>query len=160
MNKTVVTAVAAFLMGGVTTGVLLAQAQQPGPPPGSPTGAPPGLPGALPPGPPPGPMGRGGWMGRGQASGWGDQMRERHARRMEMMRVFALIPRPEDRKLTPPDVQKIVEGFLLWNGNHSWKVINVKTEGDVIGFDLATSENSVIAHFTMDPKTGRPARPT
>ena len=75
-----------------------------------------------------------------------------------MMRAFALVHRAEDRALTPPDVQKIAEAFLLWNGNHSWKVINVRPDGDVIGFDLATAEGSVIAHFTMDPKTARLAR--
>jgi hypothetical protein len=103
-----------------------------------------------------GPPGAGGpWRGQGQ---WGDRMRERQANRAQMMRVFALVDRAEDRKLTPPDVQKIAEAFLLWNGNHTWKVINVKPEGDVIGFDLATAQSSVIAHFTMDPKTGRPTR--
>jgi hypothetical protein len=82
-------------------------------------------------------------------------MHERHAHRMEMMRNFALIYRADDRKLTPPDVQKIAEGFLLWNGNHTWKVINVKQAGDAIGFDLGASDGSVIASFTMDPKNGR-----
>ena len=45
-------------------------------------------------------------------------------------------------------MQKIVEAFLLWNGNHTWKVLDVKAEGDFIGFDLATGQGSVIAHFT------------
>jgi hypothetical protein len=85
-------------------------------------------------------------------------MRERWERRKEMMRTFALIDRAEDRKLTPPDVQKIAEAFLLWNGNHTWKVLNVKPEGDVVGFDLATAQGSVIAHFTMDPKTAHLTR--
>ena len=89
---------------------------------------------------------------------WGERMREHHLHRLGMMRDFALIWRPDDRKLTPPDVQKIAEGFLLWNGNHTWKVINVATDGDVIGFDLAASDGSVIARFTMDPKTGHLAR--
>jgi hypothetical protein len=80
-------------------------------------------------------------------------MGEHHAHPMEMLRTLALIYPASDRKLTPPDVQKIVEGFLLWNGNHTWKVLDVKVEGDVIGFDLATGQGSVIAHFTMDPKT-------
>ena len=75
-----------------------------------------------------------------------------------MMRTFALIHRAADRKLTPPDVQKIAEAFLLWNGNHAWKVLNVKPEGDAIGFDLATGDGSVIAHFTMDPATAHVTR--
>jgi hypothetical protein len=85
---------------------------------------------------------------------WGARMGERHARRLEMMRNFALIHRAEDRKLTPPDVQKIAEAFLLWNGNHTWKVLNVKPDGDVIAFDLGAADGTVIASFTMDPKNG------
>ncbi|MGA3003209.1 MAG: hypothetical protein ABSE20_15960 [Acetobacteraceae bacterium] len=153
MNKSVVTAaVAAFVLGAATTGVILASAQ-PAPPPG----APPAADG--------GPMARGPWMGpRGPMGGgmgpghWAMRMGEHHAHRMEMMRTFALIHRADDRKLTPPDVQKIVEAFLLWNGNHTWKVLDVKPEGDVIGFDLATGQGSVIAHFTMDPKTAHLTR--
>jgi hypothetical protein len=146
MNKTIAAAVAAFVAGSISTGVLLVHAQPAGLPRGAmdrPMGGPPAADGT----------------GMGGAQGpWGDRMREHHARRMEMMRVFALIDRPDDRKLTPPDVQKIAEAFLLWNGNHSWKVINVKPDGDVIAFDLATADGSVIAHYAMDPKTGRPSR--
>jgi hypothetical protein len=86
------------------------------------------------------------------------RMQQRGGQRMAMMRTFALIHRAEDRKLTPPDVQKIAEAFLLWNGNHTWKVLNVKPEGDAVGFDLATGDGSVIAHFTMDPTTARVTR--
>jgi hypothetical protein len=145
MNKTITAAVAAFILGGVSTGVLLAQAQTSGPPGGAAIGGPPGADGREP------------GMGRGPGQ-WGDRMREHRERRMEMMRLFALIDRPADRHLTPPDVQKIAEAFLLWNGNHTWKVINVKPDGDVIAFDLATADGSVIAHYAMDPKTGRPSR--
>ena len=102
-------------------------------------------------------MAHGPWMGGGHGE-WGDRMRERHAHMRERMRVFALINRADDLKLTPPDVQKMVEAFLLWNGNHTWKVLNVKPDGDTITFDLATAEGSVIAHYAMDPKTGRPSR--
>lgn len=152
MNKTIVAAVAAFVLGSITTGAFLAESQPAGPPGG--LGGPP----AADDGPMRhGPMGPGWGMGPGGGplAGW---MRERQARRMELMRTFALIHRAEDRKLTPPDVQNIAEGFLLWNGNHSWKVLNAKPEGDVIGFDLATGDGSVIAHFTMDPKTAHLAR--
>jgi hypothetical protein len=92
--------------------------------------------------------------GGGRWGGWGGWMHEHHAHRMEMMRKFALVYRADDRKLTPPDVQKIAEAFLLWNGNHTWKVLNVKPNGDVIGFDLGAGDGSLIASFTMDPKTG------
>ena len=148
MNKSVVTAaVAAFVIGAGTTGVMLAHAQ-----PASPPGAPPAADG--------GPMAGGPWMGRGgmAPAPWQMRMGEHHRRRLEMMRTFALVHRADDRKLTPPDVQKIVEGFLLWNGNHTWKVQDVKAEGDVVGFDLATGQGSVIAHFTMDPRTAHVAR--
>ena len=57
------------------------------------------------------------------------------------------------------DVQKVVEGFLLWRGNHTWKVVDVAATSDgAIGFGLATQEGSVIARFTMDPHTGRLTR--
>jgi hypothetical protein len=144
-SKVVATAVAAFVLGTITTGVMISWAQPAGPP-----GAPPAVSG-------PPPMAGAPWMGRGQGQ-FADRMREHVARRREMMRVFSLVYRADDRRLTPPDVQKIVEGFLLWNGNHTWKVMNVKAEGDAIAFDLATGDGSVIAHYTMDPKTGRPTR--
>ena len=73
--------------------------------------------------------------------------------------TFALVYRQADRQLTAPDVQKIAEAFLLWNGNHSWKVVNVASAQDgAIGFSFATKEGSVVASFTMDPHTGRIAR--
>ena len=148
MNRSVVTAaIAAFVLGSITTGVLLAEAQPAAPP----TGGPPAADG--------GPMMRGAWMGHRDGMGPGRwAMHGRFGHRMELFRTFALIHRADDRKLTPPDVQKIAEAFLLWNGNHAWKVLNVKPEGDVIGFDLATGEGSVIAHFTMDPRTAHLTR--
>jgi hypothetical protein len=145
MHKTIVTAIAAFVLGSITTGVLIAQAQQ------APGGPPMPVPVQGAPAAPPGGM-RGPWGGPGQ---WGQRMHEHQAHRMEMMRAFALVHRADDRMLTAPDVTKIAEAFLVWNGNHSWKVLNTAADGDVIGFDLATKEGSVIAHFTMDPKTGR-----
>ncbi len=148
MRNTIVAAVAAFVLGAVSTGVVISWAQP-----------------APPPGPPPamdGPMAHRGMMGQGmmgQGPGpWLERMREHHARRMQMMRAFALLPRPDDRHLTPPDVQQIVSAFLVWQGNHTWKVINVKQDGDAIAFDIATADGSVIASYTMDPKTGRPTR--
>jgi hypothetical protein len=152
MNKSVVSAaLAAFVLGAATTGVILASAQ-----PAQPPGVPPAAEG--------GPMPHGPWAGRGPmepgpgSRPWAMRMSWHHGGRMAMMRTFALIHRADDRKLTPPDVQKIVEAFLLWNGNHTWKVLDVKTEGDAIGFDLATGQGSVIAHFTMDPKTAHLTR--
>ncbi len=83
----------------------------------------------------------------------------RRGEAMQRLRTFALVYRQEDRNLTPPDVQKIAEAFLLWNGNHTWKVVEVAPTSDgAIGFGLATQEGSVIARFTMDPHSGRVAR--
>jgi hypothetical protein len=138
MRKTLLAAAAAFVIGGATIGSLMSYAQ-PAPPP-APAEQMDG-PGR----PHPGPMA---WMHR-----W----REHH--RPIAPGTFALIFRQKDRNLTPPDVQKIVEGFLLWRGNHTWKVVNVAPASDgAIGFSLATQEGSVIAQFTMDPHTGRVTR--
>ena len=71
-------------------------------------------------------------------------------------RAFALIYTQPDRQLAPADVQKVAEGFLLWNGNHSWKVTDVAaTPGGPINFSVATQEGSTVAKFTMDPHTGK-----
>ena len=159
-----------FIVGLLTCGVLAGAPPmvraQPAPPaaaPDMPPGAERGDPMPMRHGPWGGPeRGEGGgpWGGYEDGHrGMGGEMRHHgHEAHREMMRAFALVYRAEDKKLTPPDVQKIVEAFLLWNGNHSWKVINVTQEGEVIGFDLATAEGGVIARFTMDPKTGRPRR--
>lgn len=140
MRKTILTAVAVLAIGGTATGIMIAQAQPAPPPP---------APGAPPP-PPDGPRWTG-WMQR--MHGW------REGRGPITPGTFALVYRHEDRALTPPDVQKIAEAFLLWNGNHTWKVVNVAATSDgAIGFSLATPEGSVIASFTMDPHTGRVTR--
>ena len=67
----------------------------------------------------------------------------------------------KDRNLNPADVQKVAEGFLLWRGDHTWKVIDVAPavrQGAGIGFALATQEGSVIARCTLDPHTGQLTR--
>lgn len=169
MKKTIAMTLSAFLVGAIGTGVLVARAQTPAPPPGPEAGARVH-------------SGRGAWADPDgdrddSPTRWGWRMRERgghpggayppggmragmmgDGHGMEMMRTFALVPRADDRKLTPPDVTRIAEGFLLFRGNHTWKVLNSAMEGDVIGFDLATKEGSVIAHFTMDPRTGHVKR--
>ena len=73
--------------------------------------------------------------------------------------MFGLIYRPDDRKLTAPDVQKIAESLLLWFGNRTWKVTGVEPAGDgQIAFAFATAEGSVVARFAMNPKNGRVVR--
>ena len=134
MRRTVLTFLVGLIIGAAAAGILIAQAQPP-PPPGM-----------------GGPPWRQHWMGwmRGGAEGPG---------RPGMMRNFALVYPQEDRKLTPPDVQKIAEAFLLWNGNHTWKVVEVAPASDgAIGFALATQEGSVIARFTIDPHSARVTR--
>ena len=75
------------------------------------------------------------------------------------LRAFALVYRQQDRALAPADVQKIAEAFLLFNGNHSWKVTDVAATADgKVGFTLATAEGSVIAKFAMDPHTAHVMR--
>ena len=139
MRKTILAAVGGLVIGAVAAGALVAAAQPaPGPDPR------PGM---------EGPAARPHWMG------WMHRMRGMQERGPVAPRTFALIYRQADRKLTPPDVQKIAEAFLLWNGNHSWKVTEVAAAPDgTIGFALATPEGSVIARFTMDPHTARVTR--
>jgi hypothetical protein len=136
MRKTLLAAVAAFVIGGVTAGAVLSYA-------------------APEPATPPGPQAA--WQQRHH-----DWMGWRHAmwRHRRIARgSFALIYTQPDRHLTPDDVQKIAEGFLLWHGNHDWKVVDVAPQSDgAIGFSLATQNGSVIAKFSMDPHTGRVTR--
>jgi hypothetical protein len=135
MRPTILAAAVAFVVGGAATGAVLSQAQ-PAPPPAAVDGQPPQ---------PPAPPHR--WMG------WGHRQQ---AGRDAAMRNFALVYRQSDRQLAPADVQKIAEAFLLWNGNHTWKVANVAATADgPIGFDLTTPDGTVLAKFTMDPHTAR-----
>jgi hypothetical protein len=133
MRQTILAAAAAFVVGGVATGAVLSQAQ-PAPPAAVADGQ-----AQQTPGPPHH------WMG------W---------RRMHPgLRNFALIYRQSDRQLDSADVRKIAEAFLLWNGNHAWKVTDVAATADgPIGFSLTTPEGSVVARFTMDPHTARITR--
>ena len=134
MRRTILAAVAVLAIGGAATGIMIANAQ-PAPPPAGMEGRPHWM----------------GWMHRGHDWTRGEGM--------QRPRTFALVYPQEDRKLTPPDVQKIAEAFLLWNGNHTWKVVEVAPTTDgAVGFGLATPEGSVIARFTMDPHSGRVTR--
>ncbi len=135
MRKLILAAATAFVIGGAATGALMAQAQPAPPPPGPGMDAPP---------PPPHP--------------WMHGMRGMHGNRPPFG-TFALVFRHEDRQLAPADVQKIAEAFLLWQGNHSWKIVDVAPTSDgPIGFSVATQEGTVIARFTMDPHSGRIGR--
>jgi hypothetical protein len=134
MRQTLLAAAAAFVIGGIATGAVLSQAQ-PAPPPSEQMGGPMPHPGMM------------GWMHRGPGG-----MHHRGGN----LRALALIYRQADRNLAPADVQKIAEAFLLWNGNHTWKVTEVTPTADgPIAFSLTTQEGSLVAKFTMDPHTGR-----
>jgi hypothetical protein len=133
MRQTLLAAVAAFVIGGVTVGAVMSYAQPA-------------------PAPPPGPQAALQQPHRGG-------MNWRHAAWRRRRATFALIYTQPDRHLTPDDVQKIAQGLLLWRGNHDWKVVDVAPQSDgAIGFALATQSGSVIAKFSMDPHTGRVTR--
>jgi hypothetical protein len=141
MRNTLLAAAAAFVIGGATVGSLISYAQPAPAPAAEPA---PGTDGA-------------GWHGGPGLMEWMRHWHEHHG--LIAPGTFALVYHHADRNLTPPDVQKIAEAFLLWHGNHSWKVVDVAAASDgTIGFTVATQEGSVIARFTMDPHTGRVTR--
>jgi len=142
MRQTLLAAAAAFVIGGATVGAIVGHAQPAPPASGAEADAP--------------------WRGHPGVMAWrhhrheGEMGEGRHHRAPG---TFALVYRQADRNLTPPDVQKLAEAFLLWHGNHTWKVANVAATPDgAIGFEYATPEGSVIARFTMDPHSGRVTR--
>jgi hypothetical protein len=141
MRKTMIATAAVLGLGVAGTGALIAQAQ-PAPPPAEAEA---------------GPFGGHGPHAFGPR--WPHHMHEARGPMPFGPGTFSLIYRQADRQLTPPDVQKIAEAFLLWNGNHSWKVVNVAAAPDgAIGFAMATQDGAVIARFTMDPHSGRVTR--
>jgi hypothetical protein len=78
---------------------------------------------------------------------------------MHLVRTWALFHRPADLGLSPADVQTIAEGILLRNGQHDWKVGDVTPNADhTVSFAFTTAHGDVIAHFTMDTRTGRITR--
>jgi hypothetical protein len=136
MRKILLTATTAFVIGGIATGAVMSQAQ-PAPPPGHEFDGAPQHPGMM------------GWRHH-------HLMRDGMTHRDFDLRALALIYRQDDRQLGPADVQKIAEAFLLWNGNHTWKVSDPAPAADgTIGFSLTTADGSVVAKFTMEPHSGR-----
>ena len=97
-------------------------------------------------------------MGGDRMAMRGGEGGERHGGWMRGLREFALIYPARDRALSGPDVQKIAEAFLLFNGNHTWKVTEVTEQPDVVTFALATPDGTAIAHFAMDRHPARPMR--
>jgi hypothetical protein len=86
-------------------------------------------------------------------------MHQMHHPMASEQRPFGLFYHPADRKLTTAEVQKIAEGFLLWQGNRTWKVTEVAEAPDnAVSFALATGDGSVVARFSMDRATGRVKR--
>ena len=143
MRRMLLVATAAASIAGFAAGCLLTQAGAQPAPPGGPMAGPP---------PPAGPRAFGDWRAGPHPGGPGWQ----HHAMMHRARTFALLYQVPDRQLTGPEVQKIAEAFLLWNGNRTWKVTEVAASPDgQIGFAFATADGGVIARFTMDSKTGR-----
>jgi hypothetical protein len=68
--------------------------------------------------------------------------------------VAGLVPTAPDRQLSASDVQTIAQAYLLWHGNHDWRVTNVATDGDRVTFAITTAQNAVVATFAMDRHTG------
>ena len=146
-----------MLAGCVAVGPMAAAYAQPAPPI---AGHPDDTRGAHRPGPMGGhDMGRPeGAMGATMGARMGGEMGPMHRHPIDHS-LFALMYKPDDRKLTAPEVQKIAESMLLWFGNRTWKVTGVAPAADgQIAFAFATAEGSIIAHFTMDSKTGRVVR--
>jgi len=148
MRQTILAAAVAFVIGGITTGAVLSQAQ-PAPP--------------APPNPPAMGMmedhGPHGMMEGHRPQGMMGGMHEMEGHRSFHRHDFALLYREPDLKLSAADVQKIAEAFLLWHGNHAWKISDVTpTPEGPIAFSVTTPEGSVVAKFTMDPHTGPIAR--
>lgn len=139
MRKPMMILGAVALLAGGTLALTQADAQ----------GAPPPPPGEMRPmGPPPGrPMMDEHEHGQEHHGGW-----------MRQMRQFALIYPARDRNLSGADVQTIAEAFLLFNGNHSWRITSVTEEPNRVTFAIATPDGTAIAHFAMDRHTARPQR--
>lgn len=117
--------------------------------------------GAVPPGPPPGPAGGpGGWHHPPGPGGWhGMGWMHHRPDGMGAWHTFALFHPPVDRQLSGADVQAIAQGFLLWQGNHTWKVADVsETDANAVAFAITTQSGDVVARFTMDRHTGRVQR--
>lgn len=108
-------------------------------------------------GPGGGPRGEGGpgpWA-MGERGGRGD-----HAHGGRMGGPFGQFFINRDNKnLANDDVKKIAEAGLLWFGERTWRIGEVKDSGSrTAEFALVTAEGGVIARFTMDRDTGRVRR--
>jgi len=65
----------------------------------------------------------------------------------------------DNKNLTNDEVRKIAEAGLLWFGERSWRIGEVKDAGPGMAeFTLTTDNGGVIARFTMDRNTGRVRR--
>ncbi len=152
MRKTIMLALVAGSLLGAGAAVGVTQAEAQGAPPPAPSAA-------MPDAGMHRPMGdrMQGPMGDRPQGPMGWRMR-RMGGMMRRMRAFALVYPAADRALSGPDVQKIAEAFLLFNGNHSWKVTEVTEEPNRVTFAFATPDGTAIAHFAMDRHTARPER--
>ncbi len=65
----------------------------------------------------------------------------------------------DNKNLSNDDVRKIAEAGLLWYGERSWRIGEVKDAGfRAAEFTVTTADGGVIARFIMDRDTGRVRR--
>lgn len=96
-----------------------------------------------------------GWMQRPEREGWMQGRWMRHEA-FERLKTWGLFHRPANLALTPDDVKIIAEAILLRHGQHAWKVGDVTQNADnTVSFAFVTEHGDVIAHFSIDTKTGR-----
>jgi len=133
---------------GYGAGALGAYAQG-GPPPGIGPGIGPG-------------MGPGMILGEGRGDGppaWARGGRGEQARHGGAGPVRAFFINRDNKDLSNEDVRKIAEAGLLWFGERSWRIGEVKDSGSrTAEFTLTTENGGIIARFTMDRDTGRVRR--
>jgi hypothetical protein len=65
----------------------------------------------------------------------------------------------QDKALTPDEVRRIAEGFLLFLGERDWRVVDVAEGTDnTVTFGVAPREGVAFMRFAMDRRTGRVRR--
>jgi len=91
-------------------------------------------------------------FGHGEGHGWRGGHMQGGPGRFGMTRF--------DKNLTPDEVRRIVDGFLLWRGERQLKAGTVEAgEGNWINFAVVTADNGgFVARFAMDKNTGRVRR--
>jgi hypothetical protein len=148
MSRTLrLTAVAAILGGTLIAAIHAPALGQPAAPPGAAEAPAPGRDG-----PPPWARGRGGPGGHEHGGPrWGMPGMGGPAGRLFAFR--------QDKALTPDEVRRIAEGFLLYLGEREWRVVDVAEGPDnTVTFGVAPREGVAFMRFAMDRRTGQVRR--